>query len=523
MRFVALVGAMGLALPCWAAPAFVFCAEAAPDGFDSALSDRAATHRAAAYPIYNRLVGYAPKTGALVPELAERWEAGDEGRSWTFTLRHGVHFQKTPWFTPTRDFNADDVLWTALRQIDPHHPGAAEAPSGFADAIAGDWRGLIESVEKVDAYTVRFKLSRAYAPFPALVASWPFSIVSAEYGVQLAKLGQLAKMATEPVGTGPYQLTKYDPGSTIRYAANPGYFRGTIAIAKLTFAIVPDSSVRAQKLRTGECSLAESLKPEDIASLQSSPAVAITRYRPQATSFLAFNTQHKPFGDSRVRRALSLAIDRRAIVSAVFASHAGVGSAPYAADSLWGAPKANEASQDLQAAKRLLADAGYPNGFTTSIWVTQGGSSNNVNPKLTAELVQADWAKLGVRAEIVPFDAAELGRRSRAGEHETVISGWRNSIDPDELYANLLTCDAAKSSTARWCDPAFDRLIEAARGTLDQATRSKRYEAAAARFIEQAPWAVLAYPEAAIASDRRLGGVEPSPAAPFAFDRLFWR
>ncbi|MBV8658974.1 MAG: ABC transporter substrate-binding protein, partial [Burkholderiales bacterium] len=168
-------------------------------------------------------------------------------------------------------------------------------------------------------------------------------------------------------------------------------------------------------------------------------------------------------------------------------------------------------------------DAGYANGFATTIWVTQGGSANNVNPKLTAELVQSDWAKLGVRAQIVPFDAAELGRRSRAGEHETVISGWRNSVDPDELYANLLTCDAAKSSSARWCDAAFDQLIDAARGTLDPVKRAKQYEAAAHIVIEQAPWAVLAYPEAAVAADRRLAGVEPSPAAPFAFDRLSWR
>lgn len=325
-----------LGLSAQAAAPLVFCAEADPDGFDSALSDTAATHRAAAYAIYNRLVGFVPGKAELAPELAVSWSSSADGKTWTFKLREGVRFQSTPWFTPSRPFDADDVLWSVRRQIDTQHPGAAEAPAGFPGAISGHWTGLVRAVDKLDAHTVRFTLAKPYAPFPVLLASWPMSIVSAEYGERLAKAGQLARLASEPVGTGPYQLVKYDKGSTIRYVAHAGYFKGKPAIDKLIFSIVPDAAVRVQKLRTGECSLAESLKPQDITALASVNSVAVRHYQPQVTSFLAFNSQRRPFGDARVRRALSLAIDRAAIVRAVFDGQAEAGMLPYSGKTLWG-------------------------------------------------------------------------------------------------------------------------------------------------------------------------------------------
>lgn len=514
---------LGLLTAAHAAPPLVFCAEADPDGFDSALSDTAATHRAAAYALYNRLVGFVPGTATLAPELAESWTASADGKVWTFTLRPSVHFHRTAWFTPSRPFNADDVVWSVRRQLDTTHPGAAEASAGFPGAIAGHWAGLIRSVDKLDARTVRFTLTKPYAPFPVLMASWPLSIVSAEYGEQLAKAGQLAKVTSEPVGTGPYQLVKYDKGSTIRYTANPDYFGGKPTIDKLIFSIVPDAAVRVQKLRTGECALAESLKPQDITALATASNVTVRRYQPQVTSFLAFNTEKKPFDDARVRRALSLAIDRAAIVKAVFDGQAQPGWLPYSAKALWGVPDKAPPAPQRDAARKLLADAGLGKGFDTTIWAAQGGGAANLNPKLTAELIQADWAKLGVRARIVLLDPAELGRKGRQGEHDTILSGWRNSLDPDELYANLLTCEAATTSTARWCDAEFDKQIDAARATPDKAKRSAAYTLASQRFEQQAPWAVLAYPSAAVAFSKKLDGVVPGPAALFGFAGLRWR
>lgn len=497
----------------------VYCSDADPDGFDSAQSDVAATHRAAAYPLYNRLLSIDPADGKPVPELASNWLISADGKTYTFNLRRDVKFHKTAWFSPSRDLNADDVLWSLGRQLDARHPGAAAG--SFPGAISGDWAKLIHGIDKQDAYTVRITLNQPYAPLLTLLAGWQASIVSAEYGEALTKRGEARRIATEPVGTGPYQLVKYEHGSKILYAANPAYFLGKPGFDKLVFSISADASVRVQKLRSGECGLVDSLKPQDIAGLSASQSVKILSYQPQITSFLAFNTERKPFADPRVRRALSMAIDRAAIVKTVFEGRATVGTTPYSAQALWGAPTLPAPRVDVPAAKRLLAEAGLADGFDTSIWVRVGGGSSNLNPRLTAELIQADWAKIGVRARLVVMEAAELGRRTRLGEHDSVISGWQNSLDPDEIYANLLTCDAAKSSTARWCDAAFDKLIDAGRAASDSKQRSKHYEAAAQRFMEAAPWAVLAYPQASLGYKAGLQGIQPSAAAPFNFARLY--
>jgi dipeptide transport system substrate-binding protein len=498
----------------------VYCAEGDPESFDSAQSDLAATHRAAAMPLYNRLVEYAPD-GRLIPGLARQWEVSPDGKVWTFFLRQGVRFHRAPWFTPTRPFNADDVVWSLMRQIDPKHPGAAGAT--FPGALSGDWSSLISAVERVSDDQVRITLKRPYAPLLTLLASWPASIVSAEWGARLASRGELRRLGTEPIGTGPYQLIKAERGATIRYAAHSDYWAGTPAIPRLIYSLTPDPAVRVQKLRRGECDLAESLKPQEIRALEQTPNVVLKRWQPQITSFLAFNTQKKPFDDVRVRKALSLAIDRSAIVQAVFAGRAEPGWAPYSPRTLWGARmNLPIPSRDLRRASALLAEAGYPNGFETTIWARQGGGHANLNPRLSAELVQADWAAIGVRAKVVVMEGAEMGRRVRDGEHETAFSGWQNSLDPDEFYANLLTCKAARSSSARWCDPTLDALIDNARARTDIAIRTRLYEQAEARFLETQPWAVIAYPQATLAHARGLRGIDPSPAVPFQFARIRW-
>ncbi|MFC4159334.1 ABC transporter substrate-binding protein [Chitinimonas lacunae] len=521
MRLVA-VWLAACSLTAQAAPALVYCADAEPDGFDSARSDLAATHRAAALPLYDRLFDLDAQ-GRPIAGLASAWTVSTDGRRYLLTLRRGVKFHRTAWFAPSRDFNADDVVWSLNRQLDPAHPGAKVAPAGFPGAISGAWTQLIRKVEKVADDRVSIELHRPYAPLPVLLASWQTSIVSAEYGARLAAAGRDAELAQWPVGTGPYQLERYERGATIRYRAHPDYFKGRAAIERLLFAIVPDPAVRVQKLRRGECQLVDGLKPLDQAAIKTDARLRLLSYRPQITSFLAFNTTRKPFEDARVRRALSIVIDRRALIAAVFEGAADSGLGPYSGKTLWGAGTSAAPAADLATARKLLAEAGFQDGFATAIWVRQGGGTSNLNPKLSAESIQADWARLGIRTEVVVMDGAELSRRTRQGEHAVVISGWMNSLDPDELYANLLSCEAARSSATRWCDPAFDKLLDQARADSDPARREQRYREAETRFIAESPWATLAYPYAVLAHRVELSGVTPSPAAPFRFERLRWK
>ncbi len=515
--------ALLLAGPTWAAKPLVYCADADPDSFDSAQSDVGATHRAAAYPLYNRLVEFRPGNVEAVPSLAESWNVSADGKRYTFKLRSGVKFHQTPWFTPSRDLDADDVIWSVMRQIDAKHPGAKAAAGGFPGAVSGNWAGLIQKVEKLDPLTVRFELARPNATFLALMANWQMSIVSAEYGERLAQEGKETQIGRLPVGTGPYRFINYQKGNNIRYAAHPHYFKGVVAIDKLVYAIVPDPAVRVEKLRVGECGLVESLKPQDIASFQTVPTVGMKRIYPQITVYLAFNTQSKPFDDARVRRALSMVVDRPAISKAVFDGRADPAWLPYSGKTLWGAANIKAPARDYEAAKKLLAEAGYPAGFETTIWVRGNGGAYNLNPKLMGEMVQADWQKLGIKAKVVPMDFADMLRRTRQGEQATVLTGWMNSVDPDELYANTLSCEASKTSSSRWCNSRFDQLIEEARTIPNRAQREKLYAEAQAIFDHEAPWAALVYPALVLGYDKALQGVDNTLAAPFMLERLYWK
>ena len=503
----------------------VVCADADPDGFDPAQSANNTTLAASAYKIYNNLIEYEPGPFRFSPSLAESWTISPDSLVYTLKLRRGVKWQTTEWFKPTRDFNADDVLYTIERQIDAKHPGAKGAPGGFPYALSGEWRSLFKSVDKVDDYTVRLTLAKPYAPLMERLAHPAMSIVSAEYSAQLERAGTPTQIATKPVGTGPYILQRFDRGAQIRYDANPNYFRGRPAIDKLVISTVPDPAVRVQKLLAGECQLADNIKPQDLPRLAATPKLATTPLRVQSSSQLFFNVGKKPFDDKRVRQALAMAIDRATIVRSVFDGHAEAGSTPYSARSLWGTENVAAAPADPAHAKQLLAQAGYPNGFDAEMWVRPGGSGTNPNFAMTAQLIQADWAKIGVKLKLVNMEWVELVKKARAGEMPSMLSGWSGALDPDGFYSNLTSCDAAHNgyNFAQWCSPAVDKLLDKARATTAQDARSKLYIDVQHAIADEVPFTTLAYALPVVVYDRNLQGVEPTPNDSYKVEKLHWK
>jgi len=226
----------------------VVCTESEPEGFDGGMFTAAVTHDAASEPLYNRLAEFEFDTTNVMPGLAEKWEVSKDGLEYVFHLRKGVKFHTTEWFKPSRDFNADDVLWTFQRMIDPKHPGAAASKQGWPYASDMGFPELIKKIEKVNEQTVKFTLSKPDATFIADLAMGFADIVSAEYAQQLDKEGKPEQINLQPVGTGPYVFKKYDKGAQVRYEANPVYWRGKPGSDKLIYAITLDPSVRAQKL-----------------------------------------------------------------------------------------------------------------------------------------------------------------------------------------------------------------------------------------------------------------------------------
>ncbi len=486
----------GAASTAGAAKTLVYCSEGSPEGFNPALYTAGTTFDASSRQVFNRLVEFERGTTKIVPALAESWEVSDDGLSYTFQLRKGVRFHSTKSFTPTRDFNADDVLFSFERQLDPDHPFHKVSGGQYEYFVSMDMPGLIGAIEKVDDHTVRFRLNQPEAPFIANLGMDFASIHSQEYAEKMAAAGTPEKVDLEPVGTGPFQLIAYQKDAAIRYAAHPDYWAGKAALDNLVFAITPDPSVRYQKLKAGECHVMPYPNPADIETMRNDPDINLLEQEGLNVGYLAFNTEKKPFTDKRVRQALNMAINKQAILDAVFQGAGKIAKNPIP-PTIW---SYNDAVQDYaydpDKAKALLAEAGLADGFETDIWAMPVQRPYNPNARRMAELIQADWAKVSVKAQIVSFEWGEYLKRSKLGEHQTVLLGWTgDNGDPDNFLFVLLGCEAAKDSAnrARWCNREFNDLLVEAKQTSDVAERTSLYEKAQLVFKEEAPWVTIAH------------------------------
>ncbi len=477
------------------AKTLVYCSEGSPEGFNPSLYTAGTTFDASSRQIYNRLVEFERGTTKIIPALAESWDVSDDGTTYTFHLRKGVKFQTTAAFTPTRDFNADDVVFSFERQRDPNHPYHQVSGGQYEYFQSMDMPNLIKEVKKVDEHTVQFILNQPEAPFIANLGMDFASIMSAEYADQMSKAGTPDQVDLNPVGTGPFQLVAYQKDAVIRYKANPDYWAGKAAIDDLIFAITPDASVRWQKLQAGECHVMPYPNPADLDAMSKNADINLLQQEGLNVGYLAFNTEKAPYTDKRVRQALNMAVNKQAIIDVVFQG-AGKAAKNPIPPTIW---SYNDAVQDYPydpaKAKALLAEAGVTS-LKTNIWAMPVQRPYNPNARRMAELVQADWAKVGVEAEIVSFEWGEYLKRSKLGEHETVLLGWTgDNGDPDNFLYVLLGCEAAKDSAnrARWCHKPFDDLLVAAKRTADVAERTRLYEEAQVIFKDEAPWITVAH------------------------------
>jgi dipeptide transport system substrate-binding protein len=247
----------------------VFCSEGSPAGFDTAQYTTSVEFSAGSYTVYNRLVEFGHGSTDIEPGLAEKWDVSDDGLQYTFHLRHGVKFQTTSFFKPTREFNADDVVFTYQRMLDPEQPFRKAYSVPFPYFTDLGLSKNITKIEKLDPYTVRFSLKDVDAPFLQQIAMPFASVLSAEYGDQLLKAGKAADINQFPVGTGPFIFRSYTKDDTIRFDGNPDYWKpGVVKASKLIFAITVDPAVRLQKLKRGECQVMSYPRPADIPQIK---------------------------------------------------------------------------------------------------------------------------------------------------------------------------------------------------------------------------------------------------------------
>jgi dipeptide transport system substrate-binding protein len=503
------------------AKTFVYCSEASPEGFDPGLYTGGNTFDAAAHTVYNRLLEFKKGTTETEPGLAESYEVSDDGLQYTFKLRPGVKFQTTEFFTPTRELNADDVIFSYERMWKADNPWNKYVEGASWEYFAGmGFPDLLASIEKVDDMTVKFTLKRKEAPFLANVAMPFASILSKEYADKLQADGKMNQMNQMPLGTGPFAFVAYQQDAVIRYKANPDYWGGKQKIDDLVFAITTDASVRYQKLKAGECHLMPYPNAADVEAMKADPNLKIAEQEGLNVAYLAFNTTQAPFDKVEVRKALSMAINKQAIVDGVFQGFATPAKNPIP-PTMWSYNDAIEDDKyDPEAAKAALEAAGVKD-LSMKIWAMPVARPYMLNARRAAELMQSDLDKIGVKAEIVSYEWAEYLDKSRAKDRDgAVILGWTgDNGDPDNFLDTLLGCDAVGGNNrAMWCDKEFDDLVTKAKEASDQAERTKLYEEAQVVFKKQAPWVTIDHSLSIVPMRKNVEGFVQSPLGDFAFD-----
>lgn len=501
-------------------PGIVYCSEGDPTSFNPQLTTNETTTDASSYQLYNRLVEYSPSLGTIVPSLAHRWFISDDEMRYTFYLRKNVEFHHNNNFTPTRKFNADDVIFSINRIIDSTHPyhGVSDGHYPFFQNVG--FTDIINKIVKVNDYMITIHLTEKDASFIANMAANFMIIQSKEYAEQLLVQKRMSDLDNIPIGTGPFIYDSYFHNNHIRYKANANYWNGPPQIEQLVFDITPKSTNRIAKLMTGDC---------DVSALPQSSEIDVIRHNPKLelqiqtgfnVSYLGFNTEKAPFDNLLVRQALAYAINKKAIVEAVYYGSATV------ADSIlpplsWAYNKSLIPYEyDINKAKELLKQAGFENGFTMTLWTSPEQRIYNPNAQKTAELIQGQLAIVGIKVEIVSLGWSVFISKLQDYQFDSVLMGWTaNNDDPDNFFRPLFSCAALLSGANRvnWCNDGFDDKLNKAIEFSDQDKRRPHYLQAQQSLNNIMPLIPIAHALRFQVKNRNIGGVSLNPYGSISF------
>jgi dipeptide transport system substrate-binding protein len=456
----------------------------------------------------------------LEPGLADSWEISDDGLTYTFHLHPGVKFQTTDYFKPTRDLNADDVVFSFNRQQDDKSPWFTYLPNLSYDYYVGmDMPKYTKSWEKVDDLTVKLTLTEPNAPMLANLGMDFASIMSKEYADQLEKAGTMTDFASKPIGTGPFQFVDYQLDSVIRYAAHPDYYKGKEKIDELIFAITPDATTRLQKVAAGECDVMPYPNPADIAQAKSNADLVVLEQPGLNIGYMSYNTTIPPLDKAEVRHALNMAIDRDSLIKSLFQDAGATAADNLIPPTMWSWDKDVKFDKyDAEAAKKVLADAGLT---SIDLWASDRFRPYNPSFQRAAELIQADWAKVGVKANIINEEWTKYRedgkKKDRTGAFQI---GWTgDNGDPDNFFATLFSCSAVGvSNYSSWCNKDFEDAIQKAKTTSDMAERTKLYEQAQVIFAKEAPAFLLAHSQVYVITRKNVSGYMMDPLGIHRFD-----
>ena len=357
-----------------------------------------------------------------------------------------------------------------------------------------NFENLVDSIEKINDYTVRFQLNRADSSFLANLATDFAIILSAEYAQELIDRNTMHDIDSHPIGTGPFKLKEYRVGSLIRYYRHENYWQENAQIEQLVYDISPSKTSRLTKLLAKECDV--SSYPIAHEKIIERPDLALDAVTALNIGYFGFNTKKPPFDSKLVRLAVSLAINKQAIVDTVYQGKADTAHSILPQTS-WAYDKNTPHHEyNPNQAKALLEVAGYAQGFTMDLWAMPVQRAYNPNAVTMAKLIQADLKKVGIKVNIVSYEWSTFLRRLAQGEHQSFLLGWSaDHPDPDNFFTPMLSCSATETGNNRtfWCNQDYDELIEKALKTAKVADRKNYYAQAMKILHDEKPLLPIAH------------------------------
>jgi len=501
-------------------PGIVYCSEGDPTTFNPQLTTTGTTTDATSYQLYNRLVEYDPALGTIMPGLAHHWHINENGKIYTFYLRKEVPFHNNKTFTPSRYFNADDVLFSFNRIIEQQHPYHQVSGGSYPFFQSVGFAKQIEKIVKVHPYMVTIHLKEKDSSFLANLATNFAVILSKEYGQQLLASNTPHAIDSTPIGTGPFYLDSYYQSSHIRYKPNKSYWGGAPAIDQLVFDITPKSTNRIAKLMTGDCDVSALPQSSELDILRRNITLELQIQTGFNVAYLAFNLQKEPFNQPKVRKAIAHAINKRALIEAVY-----YGSATEAQSVLpplsWAYnDKLSEYHYDPKLARQLLSEAGLADGFEMNIWAAPVQRIYNPNAIKTAELIQGQLAQVGIKVNIISYGWNVFIDKLNAFEYDSVLLGWTaDNADPDNFFRPLFSCAALATGANRtnWCDDSLDQTFTKAISSTNRKQRTALYHSALAQLNNELPLIPLAHALRFQVKSRAIHGMPLNPYGGISF------
>jgi len=446
------------------------------------------------------LVTFPDEKTEIVPGLAESWTISNDGLQYTFKLRRGITFHDG---TP---FNAAAVKFSIERQINPEHPAAKLGKYPFANYFFGN----VKAVEVLSDDRVAFLLKEPRASFLAILTAGAASIVSP---TAVMKSGQ--DYPSHPVGTGPFKFASWERGQRVVLEKNPTYWKGPVKYDRVVFRPIVEDQARLTELLTGQLDLIVGVPADFVGQLETGGKASVLKQTGVHVWYLGINNQKKPFDDRRVRQALNYAVDKDAIVRDVLKGTGTPSKGPVMPNT-WGAEAGLKAyPYDPARAKKLLAEAGYPNGFTTTLWVPESGSGMQA-PVAMSTVIQSNLKAVGVTVNMQTMEWGAYLAKLRSKEQELFALSWMAGMeDPDMVMYPLLHSSQWTPNgpnRALYKNEQFDKLLSEARLTTDQAKRAAMYRQAQKILVEDAPWIFVDHEVQIAALGKRVQGFKLHPS-----------